>query len=159
MLASTPPGTQPARALTPSPRQVRVVHNPREFVVVGPGAYHSGFNHGFNIAESVNFATKVGQLASSTTGALRAGFPASLAWVEIVCAHPCRASQRALHRHYRGRGCHTAVLMAFFSPCPQAWLPIGAAAGYCECQADSARIDMRLFARHMTPALRREVRP
>jgi jumonji domain-containing protein 2 len=75
---------------------VRVVHHPREFVVVGPGAYHSGFNHGFNIAESVNFATK-------------------------------------------------------------AWLPVGAAAGYCECQADSARIDMRLFARHMTPALRREV--
>lgn len=40
----------------------------------------------------------------------------------------------------------------------QAWLPVGAAAGYCECQADSARIDMRLFAKHMPPALRREVR-
>lgn len=39
----------------------------------------------------------------------------------------------------------------------QAWLPVGAAAGYCECQADSARIDMRLFERHMMPALRREV--
>eukprot|EP00887_Chlorella_sp_A99_P000860 scaffold5.g860.t1 len=38
---------------------VRVVHRPREFVVVYPGAYHSGFNHGFNIAESVNFATKL----------------------------------------------------------------------------------------------------
>ncbi|KAL4425515.1 hypothetical protein ABPG75_009531 [Micractinium tetrahymenae] len=75
---------------------VKVVHNPREFVVVFPGAYHSGFNHGFNIAESVNFATK-------------------------------------------------------------AWLPIGVDAGYCECTADSARIDMRLFSAHMPPKLRREV--
>ena len=36
---------------------VKTVHNPREFVVVGPGAYHAGFNHGYNLAESVNFAT------------------------------------------------------------------------------------------------------
>lgn len=36
---------------------VKVVHRAREFVVVGPGAYHAGFNHGYNIAESVNFAT------------------------------------------------------------------------------------------------------
>ena len=28
-----------------------------EFVVVLAGAYHAGFNHGFNIAEAVNFAT------------------------------------------------------------------------------------------------------
>lgn len=37
---------------------VRAVHSAREFIVVGPGAYHAGFNHGYNIAESVNFATK-----------------------------------------------------------------------------------------------------
>lgn len=36
---------------------VKVLHREREFVVVGPGAYHAGFNHGFNLAESVNFAT------------------------------------------------------------------------------------------------------
>lgn len=35
----------------------KVVHRAREFMVVGPGAYHAGFNHGFNVAESVNFAT------------------------------------------------------------------------------------------------------
>jgi [histone H3]-trimethyl-L-lysine9/36 demethylase len=50
---------------------VRAVHNAREFVVVGPGAYHAGFNHGFNLAESVNFATKawipVGARASFCT--------------------------------------------------------------------------------------------
>lgn len=50
---------------------VKAVHNAREFVVVGPGAYHAGFNHGFNIAESVNFATKawvpVGARASFCT--------------------------------------------------------------------------------------------
>jgi [histone H3]-trimethyl-L-lysine9/36 demethylase len=36
---------------------VKTVHREREFVVVGPGAYHAGFNHGYNLAESVNFAT------------------------------------------------------------------------------------------------------
>ena len=28
-----------------------------EFIVVFSSAYHQGFNHGFNIAEAVNFAT------------------------------------------------------------------------------------------------------
>ena len=64
--ATTPSLLDGCRALTlpqhtlPCLPQVRVVHHPRELVVVGPGAYHSGFSHGFNIAESVNFATKVG---------------------------------------------------------------------------------------------------
>lgn len=34
-----------------------MVHRPREFMIVFNGAYHHGFNLGFNIAESVNYAT------------------------------------------------------------------------------------------------------
>ncbi len=37
---------------------VKVTQHPREFVITYPGAYHAGFNQGYNCAESVNFATK-----------------------------------------------------------------------------------------------------
>lgn len=35
----------------------KMIHKPREFIIVFNGAYHHGFNFGYNIAESVNYAT------------------------------------------------------------------------------------------------------
>ncbi|KAK9810617.1 hypothetical protein WJX73_004683 [Symbiochloris irregularis] len=37
---------------------VKVMQYPGEFILNAPGAYHAGFNCGYNCAESVNFATK-----------------------------------------------------------------------------------------------------
>ena len=35
----------------------KMEHRPNEFILVFGGAYHTGFNFGFNIAEAINYAT------------------------------------------------------------------------------------------------------
>lgn len=37
---------------------IKVLQEPGEFIISAPGAYHSGFNLGYNCAESTNFATE-----------------------------------------------------------------------------------------------------
>merc|ERR1712012_1118724 len=39
-------------------RVQKVVHEAGSMIIVFPHAYHSGFNHGFNMAESTNFAVR-----------------------------------------------------------------------------------------------------
>lgn len=34
----------------------KIVHNAKEFIITYPYGYHAGFNYGYNLAESVNFA-------------------------------------------------------------------------------------------------------
>jgi len=35
----------------------QITQEPGEFIVTFPFGYHAGFNHGYNIAEAINFAT------------------------------------------------------------------------------------------------------
>lgn len=48
----------PALLATHGIRVNRLIHYEHEFVLTFPYGYHSGFNFGYNCAESVNFATK-----------------------------------------------------------------------------------------------------
>jgi hypothetical protein len=49
---------KPAYLVRHGVRVCRAVQGPGEFMITLPGAYHAGFNAGFNCAEAVNFATE-----------------------------------------------------------------------------------------------------
>jgi hypothetical protein len=49
---------EPGILLKASIPLTRTVQRPGEFIINFPGAYHSGFNNGYNCAESCNFATE-----------------------------------------------------------------------------------------------------
>lgn len=40
-----------------SPQTLQITQEAGEFMITFPYGYHAGFNHGFNCAESTNFAT------------------------------------------------------------------------------------------------------
>jgi len=48
-------------------RCLQAKQEPNEFIVLNAGAYHSGYNLGFNCAEAVNFATQVRVLCDGGT--------------------------------------------------------------------------------------------
>ena len=75
------------------PGQVRQAAG--EFVVLNAGAYHSGFNLGFNCAEAVNFAT---------TAWLAAGQAASRCDCACLGDDAVRLDMRLFRRHTRGAG-------------------------------------------------------
>ncbi len=69
----------------------RMVQNPGDFVITYPGSYHAGFNMGFNIAESTNFATN--------------------AWIEIgATAKACECADDSVRIDMRLFGVDTSSL-------------------------------------------------
>lgn len=67
----------------------QITQNEGEFMVTFPYGYHAGFNHGFNCAESTNFATlrwvDYGKMATQVS--LFLFIPASMRYYKVIVIH------------------------------------------------------------------------
>ena len=139
-LTSSLPPSPPPQELLISPQMldlhqipyVRTVQHPREFMINFPGAYHAGFNAGFNCAgmrtppRPALFIVRLIKWRAGPHLWLRQACPA--------CPNPPLGTDSI--------GLHYAESVNFGT---KGWITIGARASICKCSDDSVKIDMRLF--------------
>ena len=122
---------------------VRLVQYPGEWIISSPGAYHSGFNHGYNCAESTNFATS----SWLPFGAVARPCPCRKDSVQIqvskratICEAVCMRPEVMHEAQRRLQPPHECAESTNFAP--SSWLPFGAVARPCPCRKDSVQIQV-----------------